>query len=68
MSSAHKLHNESSLGEKVEAIALHSEWLRNNHSILSTLYEYCLMVGTGHAELTGKKKRHLYQLVGVKCL
>lgn len=47
-----KLNNDSSLGEKVEAITLHSEWLRSNHSVLSSLYEYCLMVGTGHAELT----------------
>ncbi|XP_057307228.1 dmX-like protein 1 [Hydractinia symbiolongicarpus] len=40
-----------SLGEKVEKVALHSEWLKRNQQILTCLYEHCSMVGTGDAEI-----------------
>lgn len=42
-----------SLGEKVEKVALHSEWLKRNQQILTCLYEHCSMVGTGDAEIPG---------------
>ena len=45
--------DEMSLGEKVEQVALHSDWLKRNQQILTSLYEHCLMVGTGDAEIPG---------------
>lgn len=44
---------ELSLGEKVEKVAIQSEWLRKNQPILTSLYEHCMMVGSGDVDLPG---------------
>ena len=44
---------EMSLGEKVEKVAVQSEWLRRNQPILTSLYEHCMMIGSGDSDLPG---------------
>ena len=44
---------EMSLGEKVEHVAMHSIWLKENHHLLMTLYNHCIMQGTGGGDLPG---------------
>ena len=44
---------ELSLGEKVEKVAIQSEWLKRNQPILTSLYEHCMMIGSGDADLPG---------------
>ena len=41
------------LREKVEQVALHAEWLKNNHKVLTDLYEHFSMVGSDDPELPG---------------
>ena len=45
--------NDLTLHEKVEQVALHAEWLKNNQKVLTDLYEHFSMVGSDDPELPG---------------
>ena len=45
--------NDLTLREKVEQVALHAEWLKNNQKVLTDLYEHFSMVGSDDPELPG---------------